>query len=98
MSDDENFANYPVSIAEAKASRTPQGAELWKPRDALIAALRAIDSGEIDPTWLIIATATVDESLDKGTTMHYFQCIPNTFYGVGMMQAATLDYFNGRGA
>ena len=94
----ESFANYPTSIAEKKASNTPQGADLWKPRDALIACLRAIDAGEIDPDYLIISAASVNKKHDNDTSFNYFQCIPNTFYGVGMLQAGIFDYLAGQGA
>jgi len=96
MSDGEDFSNHPISIAEHKANTTPSGAGKWKPRDALIAALRAIDAGDLDPTWLIITCATVPEDEKLGTQTDYFQCIPNTFYGVGLLQAHINDYMHER--
>lgn len=46
MADDENFANHPISIAQARAERAENGA-LWTPRDALIDMLRDLDSGKL---------------------------------------------------
>lgn len=88
--DDDNFAQAPVSIAEHKATKTSQGAAIWKPRDALIAALRDIDAGVIDPHTIIIVTASDDK---EGTTqVGSFQAMPNTFYGVGILQAAINNF------
>jgi hypothetical protein len=50
---DNDFSSHPKSIAEIKASKAGDGA-LWTPRDALISALREIDSGNIDPSDLIV--------------------------------------------
>ena len=49
----ENFAQHPVSLTEAKAGKSGDAA-LWTPRDALISALRRLDSGEINPSSIFI--------------------------------------------
>ena len=48
-----SYANYPPTIGELR-SQLDRAAN-WKPRDALINMLRAIDAGEIEPDMLVIA-------------------------------------------
>jgi len=50
----EDFADHPVSLAEARSDRTASAKD-WTPRDALIAMLRSIDRGETKPEVLVIA-------------------------------------------
>jgi len=52
MQDRETFTDYPRSMTEIRAERD-EGRPT--PRDALIAALRDLDSGRISPTQLVIA-------------------------------------------
>lgn len=49
----ESFADYPESINELRSDRTGNAAD-WSPRDALVALLRQIDRGAIDPDALIV--------------------------------------------
>lgn len=60
----ENFADYPKSIAEIKGEKLQAqgkgGADEWSPRDALIAALRDIDSGVEKPVQIYIAMEVKD--------------------------------------
>lgn len=88
--DYDDFSNYPKSVTEAKANRKIQGAGDQTPRDALIAALRALDSGEYKPHALIVIAACHKDDLTTG--MEYFNAIPNTFYGIGMMNAGIKDF------
>lgn len=53
----ESFADYPITLGEAKKS---SAAHDWTPRDALISVLRAIDKGEINPDCLIICYRELD--------------------------------------
>jgi len=50
---DESFAGHPRSLGEARADKLEDG-DAWKPRDALIQLLRAIDAKEIDVELLIL--------------------------------------------
>ena len=50
----ENFADYPKSVSEIKSDENGGNAALVTPRDALICALRRIDSAETKPETLII--------------------------------------------
>lgn len=59
----ENFANHPASITEIKGDKE-NNAATWKPRDALIATLRDIDSGKIKPNALVIVYSEILE--EKG--------------------------------
>lgn len=51
-----DFANHPVSIAEARAQKPDDRYDprTWTPRDVLIDMLRDIDSGKLNPQSLII--------------------------------------------
>lgn len=81
--DDGSFAQYPVSIAEAKASAKKDGS-LWTPRDALISALRDLDSGEIVPEQLIILYLKPTVNQDIGI----YNCTPNTTVAAGICAKA----------
>jgi hypothetical protein len=48
-----DFSKYPQSISAIKAKKTEYAGD-WTPRDALIEALRQIDSGEIKPDVVVI--------------------------------------------
>jgi hypothetical protein len=78
---DDDFSEAPVSIGEARAQRTKGGADIWSVREMLVAVLRDIDSGRINPTHagLVLATET-----EEGTTMEYFQKCQSTLQLVGM--------------
>lgn len=49
----DNFAGHPVSVAEHRAHRARDARE-WTPREALIAALRDLDSGRTKPDVMAI--------------------------------------------
>ena len=51
---EDSFAEHPVSITEARATKADMG-HLWTPRDCLLQMLRDVDNGEIDPVDLIVA-------------------------------------------
>jgi hypothetical protein len=87
MADD--YSEHPISLAEARADKAKDAA-LWKPRDAVLSVLRDIDSGAINLDHIIIIGATIDPGND--TAMTYRSSMPNAFYGVGMLQAAILDF------
>ena len=48
-----DYSQYPKSVAELRADRSEKASD-WSPRDAIIAFLRRIDSGEINPDVVII--------------------------------------------
>lgn len=58
MTDD--YSNYPKSITEAKADKTGSARD-WTVRDALIHALRLVDSGEFQANRCAIVLAIVKD-------------------------------------
>lgn len=48
-----DYSNHPPSITEIKSDKTNNGAD-WTVRDALIAALRDLDRGEISPDCCVL--------------------------------------------
>jgi hypothetical protein len=49
----DNFSEYPPSIGERRADKAHDAA-LWSPRDALVALLRDIDKGVVNPDALVV--------------------------------------------
>lgn len=84
-----DFSDYPVSIGEVKANKTKGGSEIWSCRDVLIAALRDLDNGDVKPEWVIVTFSIIE---DKTTHVENYQRIPNTFYGVGMLNSTIFNY------
>lgn len=83
MADDENFANYPRSIADIKSDRSGNSLD-WKPRDALIDMLRDIDSGAQSPQTLMIIYKTLKE--DGAYRLGYVSAgVPSVHEGVGIL-------------
>ena len=58
MSDD--FKNYPKSVTEIKSDKSNKASD-WTPRDVLIDMLRMIDSGEVNPSALIVCYRDKDD-------------------------------------
>jgi hypothetical protein len=54
----DDFKDYPVGIKEAKAQSVTE----WTCREALLSALRDIDSGKITPTAFAVAWTNLDEN------------------------------------
>lgn len=86
MSDD--FSNHPKSIGEIKAGKGRDGA-LWTPRDALIAALRDLDSGEINPDSVVIICGKMEPNHKSRCT--YYQSSKNTWEMLGLIEEAKLE-------
>lgn len=80
MSDDD-FSNYPRSVAEVRSDKTMR-ADQWSVRDALIAALRDLDSGKISPDAVIVAWGKVG---DGDITINWYLASPNPFMSLGLM-------------
>ena len=83
----DDYANYPVSIDEAKANKADD-AGLWSCRDALIACLRDIDSGIIKPNQLIICVAELQGDL---TSFNYYRKQDSSLSGKGLLVQALKD-------
>lgn len=92
--DDDSFADFPVSLAELRASRAEDGA-LWSPREMLIAALRDIDSAAIDPQDMMIIwrSKPVDEKAGEENRIRFFNATANSVTACGML-AKALTFFS----
>lgn len=81
----ENFADYPMSVAERRAAFGLDGS-LWTPRDALIAMLRDIDAGTINTDALVISYRHRDET--GGAHTFYRAATPDKCTALGLMELA----------
>lgn len=78
---DDDFSKMPESIAEIKANRASK-ASLWTPRDALISALRDVDSGKLNPFVAFIVLGNSDPET-SGTYTSFFVAGKNNYEIVG---------------
>lgn len=84
-SSERNFANEPKSITELKGKKSGNMVD-WKPRDAIIDALRAIDSGEFPHLDAVIVCMRSNKG--GGETMTSFrQACPDYHTSVGLLHA-----------
>ena len=82
MTDD--FSKYPPTIGEIRSDKSRR-ADDWSPRDALIAALRDIDSGVYSPTSCVICFGNVRP--DGGTQTNIYQSTANRYEFLGLLEA-----------
>jgi hypothetical protein len=88
MTDEPDFTDYPQSLSEARADRDGNAAK-WSPRDALIATLRRIDSGEVKADALVIAYRSKPDP-DGGTKTYFANASPDVHVTLGLLQAALI--------
>lgn len=86
--EDGNFSQYPPSLAERKARQAVDGSQ-WTPRDALISALREIDSGTFHPTDLIIVGRLGDKASGD---IRIFNSSHDGLIATGMMAKAMRSF------
>lgn len=86
MTDD--FKNHPKSIGEIKADKASDGA-LWTPRDALISALRDLDSGVIQPDAVVVICGKREDNNTSRCT--YYQSSRNNWEMLGLIEEAKLE-------
>jgi hypothetical protein len=84
----DSFADYPRSVPEERANRTAGGADVWQCRDALLAALRLVDSGEIEARQVAVV---ITSKTDQGEAFTYFQKCDSTLSLIGMYSTASWD-------
>lgn len=84
MSLPENFAEHPKSIGEIRSDRE-SSASAWTPRDALISALRDIDSGIINADAVVICIREVTGENDVSTT--YLASSPDAHLCYGLLMS-----------
>lgn len=85
----DDFSDRPTSLAEARALKAVDP-HLWTPRDALLCALRAIDSGEIKPDKLMICVSEPWPE-GQGFSTSFFIAGVDTLGGIGLMEAIKRD-------
>ncbi len=76
-----DFSQHPISLAERRAGKAVDGS-IWKPRDALISALRQIDSQTLDPSDLIIIARLKGKASGD---IRIFNCSSDGLIASGMM-------------
>lgn len=81
---DENFVNAPVSIGELRSDRE-NNASKWSVRDMLIATLREIDSGKINPEGAVLAYY---QKAEGGVRTSYTLAVPNSLMAYGLCTRA----------
>jgi hypothetical protein len=90
----ESFANQPVSILEERANRAKGGADVWTVRDALLAALRDLDSGKNMPEGFVvdeIQIIMVATGPEKDTAFRYYRRVKSLLSGLGILDTARFD-------
>ncbi len=92
MSDD--FAEHPESLTEHKARKTELAIH-WTPRDALIAALRAIDSGEYQNVDTMVLCFRENDPKDDGTRTRFINCGPDIQTSIGTIEIVKQQLYNG---
>ena len=78
----ESLADHPPTIGEIRFDRS-QNAAHWTPRDALIAMLRLIDSGEIDPDALVVVWR--QHKGNGKTDSGYYAAAPDVHASLGLL-------------
>lgn len=63
----ESFADYLQSVAHVISERDGDASK-WSPRDVLIAALRKLDKGEINPDILVVTWRHRHDDKNASTT------------------------------
>jgi hypothetical protein len=79
----DNFADAPMSIDEFKANREDD-ASLMKPRSVLVELLRGIDSGEINPTVIVVCHCEIDEN-GNVRDINWNSASPNCLLSIGLL-------------
>lgn len=74
MTDD--FSKHPLSITEIKSDKTGNGSD-WTVRDVLIAALRDLDSGKIQPDCCVVIVGT--KHADGAVNTSFYQKSQNRY-------------------
>ncbi len=80
-----NYKEHPPSVTELRSDKTNDAAD-WTPRDVLITALRDIDSGNQEPTCLIVIMGMIDES--RVVMPMSYVSSPNKFVTAGLLSIA----------
>lgn len=90
----ESFANQPKSILEERANRVRGGADVWTVRDALLAALRDVDSGGDIPSGFVLDQCQiilVGTGPENETVFRYYRRVKSRLEGLGILDTAMFD-------
>ena len=77
-----DYKDHPPSVGELRADKTEDAAD-WEPRDALISALRHIDSGEQEPTCLVVIMGNIKDSATSPVKCYVLS--PNKYITIGLI-------------
>lgn len=92
MSEEKSYADAPKSFLEARSEQMGD-ASVWTPRDALISALRMLDSGQIVPRELLIIWS--EQQANKTFNVNSVIASPSTLTSVGLLTIAIDDMLKG---
>lgn len=84
----ESFADYPQTLNEAKSDKSGSARD-WTPREAIIAMLRRIDSGELTDLELAVVTVRCKTDDGLGKTA-YFSSSPSFNATLGALELTKL--------
>lgn len=90
----DDFKDHPASVSEIKGDKE-QNAARWKPRDALIAVLRDLDSGKINPDALVISFR--EQTEDGFTSTRFATASPDIHTALGLLEMAKAQMLDMRG-
>lgn len=91
----DNYADKPQTISELRGNKTGKATD-WTPRDALLVALREIDSAAVKPEVMVVAFA---ERLESGAVKNGWylgNTVPkfNRYVTVGLLHTTLHDVMN----
>lgn len=83
--DNRSFAELPVSLGERRADQSMNAAH-WSPREALLAALRDLDRGNLSADALLVIWRK--KTADGVTDSHYLASSPDVHTTLGLLEMA----------
>lgn len=88
MTTPDDFKDHPETVGELRSGKSEDSAD-WSPRDVLIAALREIDSGKVEPTALVLVMKLkpVDQ---KKSRARYMVSSPDLHVTLGLLSSAAI--------
>jgi hypothetical protein len=90
----DSFANQPRSVLEERAYRAEGGAYVWTVRDALLSALRDVDSGANTPEGFVLdecQVILVATGPNNDTVFRYYRRVKSLLSGLGILDTARFD-------
>lgn len=84
MNDEGTYKDHPLSITEIRANRS-ENAKDWSVRDALIAMLRRIDSGEIEQPDAVVVCIRARGSEPDTSRTYFANAAPDVHVSLGLL-------------